>query len=77
MKIPEYSDLKNLSEDERITLIGRAATVHKKIIGVIVDDQKKADRYIKKLTAQFPDIEIISQFPLAGSITIKVGPKKT
>lgn len=75
MKTPEYADLKNLSEDERITLIGRTATVHKKTIGVIVDDQQKADRYKQKLTAQFPDLEVICEFNFAGSRVVKVGPK--
>ena len=58
-----YADLADLSEDERIRVIGEYAMAGNQI-GVPVDEEgpdgyEKADRYIEKLTSQFPLLEIV------------------
>ncbi len=53
-KIP-YIDLHKLSEDERIEMIGHRVIEHNQTIGFIVEDDKKADRYIRKLEKRFPN----------------------
>lgn len=47
-----YSDLADLQEDDRIAIIGQAAEGGKRV-AFVVEDDAKADRYIKKLTARF------------------------
>lgn len=55
-----FSDLAALNEDTRIMAIGRAAAT--KSVGFFVEsdqeEQGKADRYIKKLKARFPELTI-------------------
>lgn len=47
-----YADLADLPEDDRIAIIGRTAESGQ-TVGFFVDDDEKADRYIKKLLASF------------------------
>ena len=47
-----YADLADLPEDDRITAIGQVAESGQ-VVGVFVDDDEKADRYITKLTTRF------------------------
>ena len=75
MKKPiSYSDLHKLPEDDRIDVIGHAATVCGKIVGVLVDDDTKADRYIQKLAAKFPAARLLSKAPCNGVVLIRFGP---
>lgn len=47
-----FADLADLPEDDRIRVIGETAE-HGERVGFFVDDDAKADRYIKKLTERF------------------------
>jgi hypothetical protein len=51
-KMEGYADLADLSEDDRIAIIGRTAESGKRV-AFIVEDDAKADRYIEKLTRQY------------------------
>jgi len=69
-----FADLADLPEDERIGIIGEAA-MGGSLIGVVVDDDAKADRYIRKLTERFK-VRIVdrSTGPVKGSVLVRVGP---
>lgn len=71
-----YADLADLPEDERIKIIADTAASGS-IVGFFVDDEQKADRYIKKL-AKYP-VRIIDRKPglVANTIMIRVGPKES
>lgn len=78
-----FSDIADLEEDDRITAIGNHAFARKPssaekpvVVGVIVDDSEKADRYVKKLKEKFPTIRIIDRNPgpVAATVLIRVGP---
>lgn len=79
-----YTDLADLSEDDRIGKIGNFILQNPKkedgspiIVGVTVDDEggTKAERYIKKLKEKFPSIRVIDRFkgPVANTETIRFG----
>lgn len=66
-----------MEEDKRIDLIGQAVMreTQPKIMAVMVDDDgSKAQRYIDKLAARYPDIKVIDQMkgPTAGVVTIRI-----
>ncbi len=80
---PLYADLHRFDEDTRIEMIGNTAYCEKHgkypSIAFCVDLEgadgfEKADRYIKKLLAKFPELEV--QFkgkgPTPGVVTVKV-----
>jgi hypothetical protein len=72
-----YIDLHSIDEDKRIDTIGHAVMVHRSIADVITDAEPgKAERYIAKLKAKFPGIQILERFdgPTPGAVTVKVGP---
>ncbi len=72
-----FADLADMPEDDRIAIIARVAAAGK-IVGFIVDDDTKADRYIQKLAA-FP-VRIIDRAPSAlvkGTVLVRVGPKES
>lgn len=79
MNMPPLIDLYRLSEDERIDMIGKIA-MSGKIIGVMVDGDKvdpgKADRYVSKVRAKFPNVREVERFagPVKNVTTIKFGP---
>lgn len=54
-----------MTEDEQIDAIGKAAMTKKHgkppVIGVAVDDDAKADRYIAKLKERFPLVIVLSR----------------
>ncbi len=83
MKKTPYVDLHRIDENKRIELIGNTAYCKKHgtypSIAFIVDLEgtdgfEKADRYINKLLAKFPELEV--QFrgkgPTPGAVTVKV-----
>lgn len=76
--MPEYQDLADLPEDERIKRIGRMVMLYGKVVAVCTDanPRSKADRYIDKLKARFPGIRVLSVFdgPTAGVVTVKLAP---
>ncbi len=55
-----YADLFHLHEDARIEIIGKRAASGERV-GVVVEDNAKADRYIKKLTKLFPSVEVVDR----------------
>lgn len=77
-----FIDLASQEENKRIETIGNAvmnapsSSADKPVTaGIIVEDDEKAERYIKKLKEKFPKIRIIGKTKGPGSfITIKVGP---
>lgn len=75
--VPVYQDLFDLSEDQRIDLIGHMVVDHKQTNAFVVEDDAKADRYIKKLVAKFPGVEVVGRGkgPIAGTVYVKVGPR--
>lgn len=73
-----YADLADLPEDDRIEAIARAAA--NCVVGFVVDDDRKADRYIEKLKA-YP-VRLIDRKPLnlyrgATTVLVRVGPKES
>ena len=64
MKAKAFTDLTDLPEDDRIAIIARtAADPHAGIIGFVVDDDEKADRYITTLMAASSQVRIIDRGP--------------
>lgn len=52
-----YADVANLPEDDRIKVIAEQVTsVPGSIVGFIVEDHKKAERYLRKLAHHRPGI---------------------
>lgn len=74
-----YADLHSLDEDKRIDLIGHTVMEHDKTVAFIVEDNKKADRYIEKLKLKFPGIVIVGRLkgPVKGTVAVNVGPPNT
>jgi hypothetical protein len=70
-----FADLSNLTEDERITLMGTHLMATGDTAGIVVDKDppEKRTRYIQKLMAQFPQIEVIAlgDGPTKGSVYFK------
>jgi len=57
-----YTDLFELSEDDRIALIGSYVTLHDEAVSIVTDgDPGKAERYIEKLTTRFPMVEVFAR----------------
>lgn len=72
--VAKFKDIADLSEDDRIKMIGTEAMKGLEIAFVVDDDGKKADRYISKLLASFPQLKVIyrHQGPTPGAYTVKV-----
>ena len=81
--MPPYLDLHRIDEDKLIEMIGQTAYCEKHgaypSIAFIVDLEgadgfEKADRYIGKLLAKFPELEIQlkAKGPTPGAVTVKV-----
>jgi hypothetical protein len=70
-----FADIADLPEDERIRII--AETAAHSIVGFFVDDDAKADRYIKKLGDRVRVIERKSDVLVNGTVFVKVGPKES
>lgn len=87
MAMPPFVDLHSVSEDERIEFIGHTAYCEKHgdypSIAFLVDEEgadgfEKADRYIGKLLAKFPELEIQAKAkgPTQGAVTVRIQRKK-
>lgn len=75
-KKPGFSDIADLPENKRIELIGAHANVPGKIIAFIVEDDAKADRYVKKIRNRYPNVIELDRHPnvpIDGVITVRVG----
>jgi hypothetical protein len=70
-----FADLADLPEDERIAIIVRTASAGN-VVGVVVDDDQAADRYIRKLNARVRVIDRQAG-PVKGTVLIRVGPKES
>ena len=77
-RLKGFADVADLSEDDRIDVIGRTAIEKNQVVGCVVDaaPAAKADRYIDKLRAKFPTLQILHRGPgpTPGTTLIKVGP---
>lgn len=79
--VKAFLDTHRLSENDRIEMIGKsvmnapASSADKPPMnGFVVEDDAKADRYIKKLQKRFPGIRVIDRNPfLNGLILVRVG----
>ncbi len=70
-----FADLADLPEDDQIRII--AETAQSQVVGFFVDDDVKADRYIRKLGDRVRVIERRSNVLVKGTVFIKVGPKES
>jgi hypothetical protein len=75
-----YADLADLPEDERIRVAVETTIVTGAIVGIFVDDDEKAARYIEKFR-ETGRVRVIDHQPVALSATssavlIRIGPKK-
>lgn len=70
-----YADLADLPEDDRIRIIGESAASGQ-TVGFFVDDDAKADRYIKKLldSHRVRVIERKKDVLVKNTVFVKVGP---
>lgn len=71
-----YADLADLPEDQRIKLIAETAAAGS-VVGFIVDDEQKADRYIEKLKAYPVRIVDRKPFPIGKTVMVRVGPQES
>jgi len=77
-----FSDMAAFSEDTRIMAIGRAARSGKSVGCIVETDDVdgcngKADRYIAKIKARFPELIVSKERNLTPStVFIKVSPPK-
>jgi hypothetical protein len=71
-----YADLADLPEDDRIAIIGETAQGGP-IVGFVVEDQAKADRYIAQLTARYQVKELDRKPLLTGILVRIIGTVKT
>ena len=69
-----FADLADLPEDARIDIIGHTASSGA-LVGFVVDDDEKADRYIQKLSERFK-VRIVDRGagPVANTVLVRVGP---
>lgn len=74
--VKAYADLYSLPEDKRIKVIAEVAASGN-LVGVFVDDDVAADRYIKKLKA-YP-VRIVDRRAgvVKNTVFIRVGPKES
>lgn len=71
-RIP-FLDVKGLTEDERIKLLGQKVIQEGLTVGFVVEDNAKADRYMAKLKVIFPAIVEEARFKMtADTICVRV-----
>lgn len=58
------------STDENVRMVGNKA-IEGKLIGLVLDNERKLDHFLEKLGEQFPDVKIVDRTPMA-----KQGPMK-
>lgn len=77
--MPLFTDTSDLPEDDRILLIGETAMKRQGLTAFITDDEEgKADRYVRKLLATFPGLEVLDRFdgPVPNTVTVRVRKKR-
>lgn len=72
-----YADLADLPEDARIAVIADTAA-HGHIVGFVVEDDEKANRYIEQLIAD-RRVRIVGRGPgpVSNTILVRVGPAES
>lgn len=70
-----YADLADLPEEERISIIGYRVQELGEVVAFVVEDNEKADRYIRKLLLDF-NVRVVERGagPVASTVYVKVGP---
>ena len=72
--MPEYRDIADMEEDNRIASIGLVALERPgKEIAFITDNEPgKAERYIEKLAQRFPSLVVVKRFdgPTPGTVSV-------
>jgi hypothetical protein len=71
-----FADLAGLPEDDRIRIIAEAVEAGQ-VVGFFVDDDAKADRYIRKLGTRVRVIERKANVLVKGTVFVKVGPRES
>lgn len=71
-----FADLADLPEDDRIKAIA-ATAAHGHVVGFVVEDDAKADRYITKLKRY--NVRVIDRMPgpVKDTIMVRVGPQES
>lgn len=71
-----YVDIADFDEDARIDIIGQVVMTKRKIGAFVVEDDAKADRYVRKLKERYPGIveEWRGPGPIANTVTVRMGP---
>lgn len=76
-----YADLHNLPENDRIKVIceylmqaPKGSDVQPLMIGVMVDNKEKADRYIAKINKRYPKVRVLDvKEGVLGAVLIRLG----
>lgn len=70
-----YADLFALPEEQRIAVIGKQVVEGGKAVAFIVEDNEKADRYIRKLLLDY-NVKVLARGvgPVKNTVFVKVGP---
>ena len=74
-----FAELADLPEPQRIEIIARTAALGK-VVGFIVEDDEKADRYIAALTLQKRwRVRVVDRMPgpVKGTVMVRVGPAES
>jgi hypothetical protein len=71
-----FADLADLPEDDRIQIIAESVEAGQ-VVGFFVDDDAKADRYIRKLGTRVRVIERKANVLVKGTVFVKVGPRES
>jgi hypothetical protein len=68
-----YIDMFAAKEMDRIDAIGKAA-IGGALVGFVVEDDAKADRYIAALQQRFPTVSVVDRItgPVAGTVLVRV-----
>lgn len=76
--MPKFASINNMPEDDRIILIGKTCMSRlgqpgSGLIGFLVEDSGKADRYVEKLTTAFPRLRVVdrNQTP-GGTVLVRI-----
>lgn len=77
MKRPIFEDLHALPENERIVKMGNHAMAGEKV-GFVVEDDAKADRYIRTMITLFPKLKAVKgRGPFKKSVLVTVTIRET
>lgn len=71
----KFQDLGDREEDERIDIIAHTITAHRMIVGFVVENDAKADRYVRKLQEK-ARVRVLGRYPgpSPNTVMVRVGP---